>query len=233
MDQQKRGQPRDYPSIPSTSHSTSYGSYSVVMSEREVSAPAAVGGGESVVGMATGQGHGAVQRDRMERRVTDAIFNRPLQTSVAVAHVPTKAASTVSFHSSYHGETTDQLRNQSRTTSSQNWDARQSRSTAVGVTPSSSRPAYSTPHYPQTSPPPFTTSPSAAPIPTPSHNIPTGPSPQQQQLHQSVSQEWTEYTSAPTDGTRTLPSATFSPTPSSQGTSHEGLDISEFDPIQS
>jgi hypothetical protein len=175
-----------------------------------------------------GQGHSMVQTDMIEKKIRDTILTRPLQTSGATPppQAATTTATPLSLHSSYHGETADQLRHQSRP--APNWEPQRCASGTIAYgTPSSSRPMYP-PTYSQgiqTPLPSFVPSPSSATFPP----NPSGTS-QQHTLLQSNSQEWTEYTSATTDSSQTAPVAMLSP---SQGPSHKELDISEFDPIQS
>ena len=188
--------------------------------------------------------HSVAQIDRMEQRVKDALFNVPLHMSVTSVvttpsnTIPTSTAPPPTFHgSSYHAELPDQIRNRSRPP--QNLDTRRYNSATTGTygsTPSTTRPVYpSSTAYPQASPPPFAPSPSSTP------HIPSVTCPQHQVQH-SISQEWTEYTSAlPPEGSQTNTTASstsnntaFSPTAPNQRTSQSrGLDISEFDPIHS
>ena len=203
----------------------------------EAAAAAAAARGEGVMMTAGHGGQGTVQRDKMEKRVKEELFKRPLQNSVTSTPTAATTAS-LSYHNSYHGETGDQLRNRSRTPAWEN-----NRYTSTGAYHQQPTPStYPATHCPQavpTSPPSFTPSPSPVPpssyYPTPSsaHNPPTGPSSQQRSLHhQNDSQEWTEYTSAQTASSQTQPSdctAQLSPPPSS---SH-GPDVSEFDPMLS
>lgn len=205
-----------HPVVPSTQHPTPSSTAQPRM--RETSAPAGMGRVESVH---TNVGHNEVEIEKMEQRVRDALWSQPLHTST-VASTGT-AASTVplSFHGSYHGETSDQLRNRSRQPTS--WDPRHyNPATYVHAMP----PNRSVPIYPYLQP---------SPTPLPSFN-PTLPSSPQHVLLQSNSQEWTDYTCAPTDSTQTVPndstamSQSASLTSFSQGPAH---DLSEFDPIQS
>ena len=200
-------------------------------------------------GREDGDGHqGTAQREQMEQRVREELFNDPLQTSPPHAFPHTTTASTtaagsgsssvVSFHNSYHGETAEQLRNRARTA----WDGSTQRFNSTGVTSytgigsttsSANRSAYP-PVYPPTgiqssTLPHFVPSPSpASPSATPQIPAVT-PSPSLH--HQSVSQEWTEYTSAPSDGSQC--SVPLSPPPHINQESSSTPDVSEFDPIQS
>jgi hypothetical protein len=211
-------------------------------SKRDLStSPAPVGR----MGEGGGEGEGSARAD-MAQQMEQAIFNDPLQISAAVAlspssqgpHPPTAGptAHPVLFHSSYHGETADQLRNRGR----QSWDSAprfNSASSYGGSVTSVNRPAR--PHmYPPSS--------VQSPIPTPPHFVPstahtvpqipavTPPPPTLH--HQSTSQEWTEYASAPVEGTPSL-QGTVNPTPlpANQGSSssQKTTDVLEFDPLHS
>ena len=196
--------------------------------DRESSAPPAVGRGEGLKDDVS-ERHDITE---MERRLVDNLWNDSSHVQTSASHPRTVTTSTTSYHHSYHGETADQLRDRSRPT--HNWDARRYDYTgAYGAQPLLNRPIYP-PIHPQTSSPPFVPSPSPSPLPTP-HIPPAGTdSPQQQQHIQSQSsQEWTEYMSAPADAvsrsTTGSSNAVFSPTSSTNGTSHRGLDSSRFD----
>ena len=200
--------------------------------DRESSAPPAVGRGEGLKDDVS-ERHDITE---MEQRLVDNLWNDSSHVPTSASHPRTVTTSTTSYHHSYHGETADQLRDRSRPT--HNCDARRYDYTgAYGAQPLPNRPIYP-PVHPQTSSPPFVPSPSPSPLPTP-HIPPAGTnSPQQQQQQHHVqsqsSQEWTEYMSAPADAvsrstTGSSTNAVFSPTSSTNGTSHRGLDSSRFD----
>ena len=203
--------------------------------------------------------HGVAERDRMEQKVREAIFSVPLSThpsSSSTPHGPVVSTATpVSFHSRYHGDTTaEQLHNNRSSRQAQPRDSWRYNSTgAYGSGPKPPLYSPSAPGAIQRSPPPFIPSPAApTPIPTPTPHIPPSPQPSQPRTtyqHQATSQEWTEYTSAPSEGggsqtqqqQQGIPTptgvGTLSPTPSSnQATTgqppNRELDISEFDPIR-
>ena len=178
------------------------------------------------------------QRDRMEQKVRNAIFSVPLQLPSQSVHVFPTAGSgptPVSFHSSYHGETAEQLRNRPR----QSWDISRRYSPSnsyAGLcsTTSSSRSAYPQTYVPPSihspTPPHFVHSPST---PHPSPQLPTVTTSPPSLQHQSTSQEWTEYTSADVVQRGSTPFPTPAPTNQGSSSSQTGPDISEFDPIHS
>ena len=232
--------------IPSTT--TTLGATTSQSSKRESSAPPAPTAGRTTVeergredvagGQCTAR-QGMVQREQMEQ----AIFNDPLQissvqtfahtTSTAVA---SSGGSSVLFHNSYHGETAEQLRNRSRPA----WDgpARQFTSpgvtsySGVGTTASSANkavhPSPPTSVIQSPTPPHFVPSPSPS---TTAPQIPTVTNHSPSLHHQPISQEWTEYTSAPSDGSQG--SVPLSPPPHTNQGSSSTPDVSEFDPIHS
>ena len=195
-----------HPALPSRQHSTATTNHPRA---REVSAPAGgAGRGDSV-------SHSEVEREKMERRVREAILTQPLHAS-SVASMGTTA--TTVPHSSHHWETGDQLRSRSKQPS--NWQF----SPAVVYSMPSNRTMPVHPYLPSSTPPPSSTLPSTLP------NTPSSSSSHQYLLQQSISQEWTDYTSAPTGATQTVPNNS---TASVSGFVLESTqDISEFDPIQ-
>lgn len=198
-----------HPAVPSTQHSTATTNPRL----------------SSGVGRSAGVSHSEVERERMERRVREAILNQPLHTSASVDTTATTAPP--SFHSSsYHWETADQLRNRSKQPS--NWDVRQFNPSGV-YSMSASRTMPVQPYLPSSTPPPPPTLP-----PT----LPNIPSSHQPILQQSISQEWTDYTSAPIGATQTVPNnstASVSSFVLESSSLTQGLsqDVSEFDPIHS
>ena len=202
--------------------------------ERELSAPAMIGGkameGVMLVGSKDDGHHGVARRDRMEQRVRDAIFNIPFSATMPPPPHSQTHSTVPHFYSSYHGESSEQLRNRSRQTQSRDSGLYNSTG-AYSSSSSNTRPLY-TPTYPPHSSPPPSFVPSPSPTPT-SHISPSSQShPNSYHHNQTVSQEWTEYTSASSERTNTA-AGTLSPTPSNPGQSHQELDISEFDPIHS
>ena len=190
---------------------------------------------------------GTAQREQMEQRVREALFNDPHQTSQphAFPHITTASTtagngspSAVSFH---NGETASQLRNRARPA----WDGSTRRLNSTGVTSytgissttssgdrSVCRPPVSPPTGIQSSTlPHFVPSPSPSPAsPSATPQIPAV-TPPPSLHHQPVNQEWTEYTSAPSDGSQC--SVPLSPPPHTNQGSSSTPDVSEFDPIQS
>ena len=176
------------------------------------------------------------QRDMMEKRVTDELFNRLPQS---VASIPPSSSSPLAFYNSYHGETADQLRqHHNRTPVTQVWESRRYTSPGLHPPPPTGRTTstYASTQYPQMSlsPPPYHSAPVSTPTPIPPHlpptHTPTSVS-ARPSLNHVESQEWTEYASASAGVLQNEESAAI-PSPSSQG-SHEKPDISEFDPIRS
>lgn len=214
-----------------------------VSSDRETSAPPAVGRGEIPREELSGrqQGHND-NITEMEQRLVDNLWSNPSHVSTSASYTgggaTTCVSSTPTFHHSYHGESADQLRDRSRPTPS--WDTRRYNYTgAYGAQPFQNRPSYPPPIHPQaiqTSPsPPCVASPSPTPLPTP-HIPPAGTNSPRHHIQPQSSQEWTEYMSAPADSLRSVSgtntgssNTTFSPTSSTYGTSHRGLDSSKFD----